>query len=212
MMVGREQLRASARPSRSRSRRATASPPASRRTTAPTPCACSSTRAQRSRRSRHARAHVPAAGARGRRPRPRRPDRGDGRPLPARRALSRRRALRDHEGRRHDGAPARPQALCGSGTASRSISVARPDRLPACDTEQLVERVTETRLPTEYGDFRVIALPQHDRPAEHVALVDGRHQRRRAGAGARPRPVRHRRRLRQHALRLRRADAAARCS
>jgi 3,4-dihydroxy 2-butanone 4-phosphate synthase/GTP cyclohydrolase II len=39
--------------------------------------------------------------------------------------------------------------------------------------ERLVERVTEALLPTEYGDFRVIAYRSIIDPAEHIALVMG---------------------------------------
>jgi 3,4-dihydroxy 2-butanone 4-phosphate synthase/GTP cyclohydrolase II len=40
-------------------------------------------------------------------------------------------------------------------------------------TEQLVHRVAEARLPTTYGDFRVIAYRNDADEAEHVALVHG---------------------------------------
>jgi 3,4-dihydroxy 2-butanone 4-phosphate synthase/GTP cyclohydrolase II len=40
-------------------------------------------------------------------------------------------------------------------------------------TERLVERVTEARLPTEYGEFRIIAYKSAIDPAEHIALVMG---------------------------------------
>ncbi len=39
--------------------------------------------------------------------------------------------------------------------------------------EKLVERVTETKLPTRYGDFIAIAYKSDIDPAEHVALVMG---------------------------------------
>ncbi|MER3419332.1 MAG: bifunctional 3,4-dihydroxy-2-butanone-4-phosphate synthase/GTP cyclohydrolase II [Chloroflexota bacterium] len=39
--------------------------------------------------------------------------------------------------------------------------------------EQLVERVSEARLPTRYGEFRVIAYRARYDPDEHVALVMG---------------------------------------
>ena len=40
-------------------------------------------------------------------------------------------------------------------------------------TERLVERVTEARLPTAHGEFRVIAYKSVIDPAEHIALVMG---------------------------------------
>jgi len=39
--------------------------------------------------------------------------------------------------------------------------------------EQLVERVSEARLPTRYGEFRVVAYRARYDPDEHVALVMG---------------------------------------
>jgi 3,4-dihydroxy 2-butanone 4-phosphate synthase / GTP cyclohydrolase II len=39
--------------------------------------------------------------------------------------------------------------------------------------ERLVERVTEARLPTEYGEFRIIAYRSVIDPAEHIALAMG---------------------------------------
>ena len=40
-------------------------------------------------------------------------------------------------------------------------------------TERLVERVTETRLPTEHGEFKIIGYRSVIDPAEHIALVMG---------------------------------------
>jgi 3,4-dihydroxy 2-butanone 4-phosphate synthase/GTP cyclohydrolase II len=40
-------------------------------------------------------------------------------------------------------------------------------------TEQLVHRVAEARLPTEYGEFRIIGYRNDVDQAEHVALVHG---------------------------------------
>lgn len=40
-------------------------------------------------------------------------------------------------------------------------------------TERFVERVTEARLPTEHGEFRIIAYNSVIDPAEHIALVMG---------------------------------------
>ncbi len=41
------------------------------------------------------------------------------------------------------------------------------------EREQLVERVSEARLPTRYGEFRVVAYRARYDPDEHVALVMG---------------------------------------
>lgn len=41
------------------------------------------------------------------------------------------------------------------------------------EREKLVERVSEARLPTRYGDFRLIGYRSEIDPAEHVALVMG---------------------------------------
>ena len=40
--------------------------------------------------------------------------------------------------------------------------------------ESFVQRVTETRLPTRWGDFRCVAYQSNVDPAEHIALVMGR--------------------------------------
>ena len=104
-----QRLATSARRSPSASRRAPASPPASRAADRARTVQVLIDPKTQAERPGDARPHVPAARARGRRPRPRRPDRGDGRPVQARGPVPGRRALRDHERRRHDGAPARPQ-------------------------------------------------------------------------------------------------------
>ena len=77
--------------------------------------------------------------------------------------------------------------------------------------EKLVERVAETVLPTDVGELRAIAYTTLIDADEHVALVMGDITTRRAGARARAQPVRHRRRLRLPALRLRRAAPARPC-
>jgi 3,4-dihydroxy 2-butanone 4-phosphate synthase/GTP cyclohydrolase II len=40
-------------------------------------------------------------------------------------------------------------------------------------SEQLVERIVETRLPTEYGEFKMVAYRSKINDLEHVALVKG---------------------------------------
>ena len=40
-------------------------------------------------------------------------------------------------------------------------------------TERLVERVSEAKLPTDHGDFRLLGYRAHDSTDEHVALVMG---------------------------------------
>ena len=82
-----------------------------------------------------------------------------------------------------------------------------PDRLPDAHGA-LVERVRESRAADRVRRFRMYRLPRRIDPAEHIALVMGDINDRRAGARARPRPVRHWRRLWIAALRLRRADCS----
>ena len=80
--------------------------------------------------------------------------------------------------------------------------------------EKLVERVAETVIPTPLRHLARHRLQEHDRRGRARGAGHGRHHANRAGPGARAQPVRHRRRLPQHALRLRRAagegDAAHR--
>ena len=71
--------------------------------------------------------------------------------------------------------------------------------------ERLVERVAEARLPTKYGAARAIAYRSDVDPAEHVALVFGNIRTRQPVPRPRPQRVPHRRRVRQHAVRLRHA-------
>ena len=40
--------------------------------------------------------------------------------------------------------------------------------------ESFVQRVTETRLPTKWGEFRCVAYRSNVDPAEHIALVMGK--------------------------------------
>ena len=69
--------------------------------------------------------------------------------------------------------------------------------------EKLVQRAAMTRLPTEYGEYQVIAYETTVDDRLPLALVLGDVQDRRAGAGARALGVPHRRRLRLPPLRLR---------
>ena len=119
-------------PSPSRSRRARASPPASPPPTARTPSPSRSTRSCGARRHRHARPCLPADGARGRRAGPRRPHRGGGRHRAPGRAEPGRRDLRDHERRRHHGAPAGPRRLRAA-ARPQDRHHRRPDRLSPAD-------------------------------------------------------------------------------
>ena len=114
---------------RSASRRARASPPASRRPTgrAPSPVAIDPTRDRAG--PRDPGPHLPADGARRRRAGARRPHRGRGRHRAARRPQPVRRDLRDHERRRHHGAPARPRRLRPA-ARPQGRHDRRPDRLP----------------------------------------------------------------------------------
>ena len=52
--------------------------------------------------------------------------------------------------------------------------------------ESFVQRVTETRLPTRWGDFRCVAYKSNVDPAEHVALVMGKVDPRSSIPGSRP--------------------------
>ena len=81
-------------------------------------------------------------------------------------------------------------------------------------TESLVQRVATAKLPTEHGDFRIIAFESSIDQRDARRAGRGRHRRRRGRAGARPLAVPDRRRVPLGALRLRRAarrrDAADR--
>ena len=81
------------------------------------------------RRSRAARPHVSVAGAQRRRARARRSDRSRGRSLAHRRTVSRRRHLRNHERRRHDGAGAGADEVRQAAQAADDHH-RRPDSVP----------------------------------------------------------------------------------
>ena len=70
-------------------------------------------------------------------------------------------------------------------------------------TEALVRRVASAALPTDHGEFRVIAFESILDKETHVALVKGRDRRRRERHRPRPFPLSDRRRLPLLALRLR---------
>ena len=140
-------------------------------------------------------------GARRRRARARRADRGGGRSRAHRRAVSGRRHLRNHERRRHDGARAGADAFA---KRHKLLMITIADLIQyRMRTEALVRRVASAALPTEHGDFRVIAFESVLDGETHVALVQGRDRRRRQRAGARPLALPDRRRLPLGALRLR---------
>ncbi len=154
-------------------------------------------------RHRRPRPHVPAAGQGGRRAGAHRPHRGQRRPRPPRRADARRGDLRGDERRRHDGPRPRPDPLLRAPRPEDGHR-RRPDRLPPPHREagragrrhgpaDRVRRLHRGRLP----------LPGR----RQAPRGDGQGRRRRGRGRARPRPQRvpHRRRLPQHALRLRRA-------
>ena len=134
-----------------------------------------------------ARPHLPAQGQDGRRaasapatPRPRVDL------APARRPLPRRRDLRDHERRRHDGPRARPRARSRASTACKMISIA--DLIEYRRQHEKLVRASGrgARSPPTYGDFRAFA---------YESIVDGQHARR-------ARPGRHRRRARTSLVRV----------
>ena len=74
-------------------------------------------------------------------------------------------------------------------------------------TERLVERQSSVRLPTPWGEFTAIGYRELISGKQHLALVHGDIERPRGRARARALGVRHGRRLRLAALRLRRAAA-----
>ena len=115
--------------SRSRSRRARGSPPASRRTTASRTIQVAIAPSTGRDDLVAAGTRVPVARATRRRPRARRPDRGRRRSRQACRAQRGRRDLRGDEGRRHDGARARPDRVLRRARAEARHG-RRPDRVP----------------------------------------------------------------------------------
>ena len=96
-------------------------------------------------------------------------------------------------------------ASCRRSPSSTDLTFVTVAQLVAyrLQTEQLVHRVAEARIPTDFGEFTIIGYRNDVDRAEHVALV----LRRRGGPAERARPdaleVPHRRRLRLAALRLR---------
>ena len=72
--------------------------------------------------------------------------------------------------------------------------------------EKLVAREAEVPLPTEFGEFEMVAYSTSVDGATHVALVKGDIDPRRAGPGPRAQRVHDRRPVPQPALRLRPAD------
>ena len=154
-------------------------------------------------RPRRPRPHVPAAGQRGRRAGAHRPHRGLGRPGPPRRADPGRGDLRGDERRRLHGARPRPGPLLREARPEDGHD-RRPDRLPAQDREAGRAGVA-TALPTEFGDFTAVGYRSLVDDQHHVAMVKGEVDGGRGRARPRAQRVPHRRRLPQHALRLRRA-------
>ena len=154
-------------------------------------------------RHRRPRPHVPAAGERGRRARAHRPHRGERRPGAARGPDPGGRDLRGDERRRLDGPRPRPRPLLREARAADDHG-RRPDRLPAQDRE-----AGRTGRGDGAAD-RLRRLPGGRLPLagrRQTPRRDGQRRGRRGRGRARPRPQRvpHRRRLPQHALRLRRA-------
>ena len=142
-------------------------------------------------RPQPARPHLPAALPHRRRPQAGRAHRGDGRPLPRRRALTGRRAVRDRDrGQVRDGPPGRPGALRQE--ARPPVDLHRgPHPLPAAEREARAPRlrgahpgggpgVPRLRLRVGAGQ-RAAPGPRH-----------GRRGRDRGRAGARPLRVPHR--------------------
>ena len=121
-----------------------------------------------------------------------------------RRAHAGRRDLRDHERRRHHGAPARPREVRRQARAPDGHH-RRPDPLPPAPREAGRARSPRADLPTDYGDFRIHAYRSDVDRRRARRPGDGRDRRERADPGARAQRVPDRRRLRLAPLRLRHA-------
>ena len=146
---------------------------------------------------------------RGRRAQAGRPHRGRRRPGPHGRPVPGRRAVRDRQRRRTMARVPDLERFCAE-HGLLMISIADLIRYRR-QTEKLVRRVAEARIPTEWGDFTcyVVRVGARRRAARRVRAG------RRAGRGRRARPgaqrVPHRRRVRLAALRLRRRSSTPRC-
>ncbi len=124
-------------------------------------------------RHRLAGPRVPADRARGRRAGARRAHGGQRRSRAARRALSRRRHLRDHERRRHHGAHARPRRLRPA-PRPQDRHHRGPDRLPARATTASCAGSPRSRLDSAFGGaFDLHVYETTVEPVEHLALVKG---------------------------------------
>ena len=86
--------------------------------------------------------------------------------------VSRRRDLRDHERRRHDGAPAGAKGVCRRFMDLKMVRVADLVRY-RISKEMLVRRVVESDLPTVYGRFRAVAYENVINGDVHLAMVMG---------------------------------------
>ena len=161
------------------------------------------------RRHRRPRPHVPAAGQGRRRAGAHRPHRGQRRPRPPRRPHPGRRDLRGDERRRHDGPRPRPGPLLRAARPEDDHR-RRPDRLPAPHRGEAGRAGRLDRPADRVRRLHRGRLPLAGR--RQAPRGDGQGRRRRGRGRARPRPQRvpHRRRLPQHALRLRRAARSRR--
>ena len=101
-----------------------------------------------------------------------RADRGQRGSRPAGRAQSGRRHLRDPES---PTAPWRAGPSCRRSREQHGLTFVTVAQLVAyrLRTEQLVHRVAEARIPTEFGEFTIIGYRNDVDRAEHVALVYG---------------------------------------
>ena len=157
--------------------------------------------ATRPERPRPARPHLPAALPRGRRAQARRPHRGRGRPRPARRLHP---AGVLAEIVNDDGTMARLPELEAFAAEHGLLLISIADLIRyRRHREKLVRRVSEARIPTQYGDFTALRV----RVAARRRRAPGVRARRGGGQGERARAralrVPHRRRVRLDALRLR---------
>ena len=148
--------------------------------------------------------HLPAALPRGRRAEAGRPHRGRGRPRPAWRAAIPAGVLAEIVN--DDGTMQRMPDLEQFAAEHGLVLVTIADLIRyRRHREKLVRRVSEARIPTQYGDFTAHVFESLLDGTEHLAFVRGEVSGKDERARARALRVPHRRRVRLVALRLRRA-------
>ena len=93
--------------------------------------------------------------------------------------------VRDHERRRHHGAPPAAAGVCPA--ARLKVGTIADLIRHRLHTERSVERIAEQSVQTELGEFRLYSTRITSRCDVHLALVHGRLDGRRGAAGARAR-------------------------